>query len=146
MKQIFSSQTLRDFVQASGLSLRELSSEINYSTTTLSLWLRGEYPNAAKLEDAIAKWANALALTPADRRKFSYISDLLDNAEDKQAIIDTILHTTRSIPSTTQTKRSSSGMPALSLPARIGRRGNQAVAQGAPAHSPVPQLQKGIRK
>lgn len=96
---------LRSIVRESGISLSELSSEINYSKTTLSLWLRGIYPNdATNLEAAISRWANALNLTPRDRRKFAYISDLLDHAEDKQAILDTILRTARK----TETIRQSS--------------------------------------
>lgn len=90
-----SSDELRAIVKASKLSLRELSQELKYSTTTLSLWLRGQYPNdPADLEAAIAQWASALNLSVRDRRKFAYISDLLDNAEDKHAVIETILRDT----------------------------------------------------
>jgi transcriptional regulator with XRE-family HTH domain len=106
MSRQISSEDLRKAVRATGLSLRELSLEIKYSTTTLSLWLRGQYPNdSADLETAIAQWVSAVALSARDRRKFAYISDLLDNAEDKQAIIDTIL---RASIEATQTNRSSS--------------------------------------
>lgn len=86
---------LRSLVRESGISLGELSSTINYSKTTLSLWMRGRYPNAHALEEAIARWAGTLGLTPRDRRKCGYISDLLDHAENKDAIIDAILRGAR---------------------------------------------------
>lgn len=92
----YSSEELRAFVQ-NKISLRELSSAINYSATTLSLWLRGLYPNdATQLEAALARWVHAQGLSVRDQRKFSYIMDLLHHAEDKQAIIDTIVQLSRS--------------------------------------------------
>lgn len=143
MQKIYSPDELRAIVRECGLTQSELSSEINYSTTTLSLWLRGQYPNdASKLEAAIAHWVSASALSPRDRRKISYIQDLLDHAEDKQAIIDTILRN-----ATTQTKgRSASTMPTLPLAQGIDRADGDAMAEHHTARPPVPKLQAGVRK
>lgn len=92
-----SSDDLRAIVREKKISLGKLSSEINYSVTTLSLWLRGIYPNdATLLECAILRWASAQNLSPRDRRKFAYITDLLDNAENKHALLCTILRSTTS--------------------------------------------------
>lgn len=70
------------------LSLGELSKLIGVSKTSLSYWLRRNYPSdPSRLEAKIKLWLDALFLTRRDERLLMSIQDKLDEADSKKAVV-----------------------------------------------------------
>jgi hypothetical protein len=92
---MLTSDELRDYVikYKNDRKLNELSQSIGVSKTTLSQYSNGIYPgNNGKMERKLREHISAKSLNFRDERKLLEIIAILDDAENREGIINAIAY------------------------------------------------------